>query len=846
MTTYQAIRNTNKLNLVQALFQLALLCACLIHSPSVIAKPEPQPKRDDNFSIVVSDQVPPGFEDLAGPQTNQVDVFYQNKRLLSTIATYDFETLRFENPQLVVHQINDLIDPEIILEILSKPLPNNTDLLCLSRTSNEECGTMQPNIAGIIFDESRFRVDLFINALQLQTQEVYSTKFLPPADEQLSTIQILSLNLSGTDETEDRFNMQVDSMMAFGDARIKIQSNYTDDEDYIIDEYSIQKDNPGWEAEAGVFNTQSQSTNFFSEQDILGVRVKTSTNTRTDLEVSSGTSLFIFLSQRSRVEVFKDNRLIDARFYDAGNRQLDTSRFPDGAYQVSVRIREDNGRERTEEYFFARNAALPPMGEPQYYVEAGKINEIQQDSTLPETSENYLIHTGGSIRLKENLAVQAELANTDDESMIQLGLVHLMAGLESHFNVMATTESDWGVALRETWNTEKFVFNLDLRHISMGDSNDDSDRFDFVSNGRTQVSSAITHNLFGGRVYWRYRHNDTNDAQKSETYSLRYTRNIARNYKYQVDWDFEANKDSDDYLVGANINFRFRKDKNEFRFGPGLQASKTNNRSDNDVVGDAAWIHTVQNPLIGNLQSRLFHTRDSQVSTSGINISSESRYGNNELELNQTHNSDRDMFGYSLRSQFNMASDFRAVSLGGSEYSRSAVIIDLSGRPKGAKFEIYVDRQSAGYAQVGSKTILPLPAYDTYDIRLESRSDAFLTFAETPRQVTLYPGNVSTMTWQVDRVLVLIGRALDIEGNPITFARFQNTGTFAGTDDRGWFQVESGKVDSLLLQTKDGSQCALPLGEYDDNQDVHVFNDLTCTPVDQPNLTPVQASAKPN
>lgn len=850
MTTYQSICKSRKLNIAQRLFQLTVIFASFLLVLPVIANSESESISDDIFSITVSNQVPPGFEDLAGPQTNQVDVFFQNKHLLSTIATYDFETLSFQNPQIIVDRIEDLIDPNAILGLISKPLPNNTDLLCLASSSNDDCGTLQPNIVGIIFDESRFRVDLFVNSLQLKTKDVYSTKFLPPAEEKLSTIHILNLNLSGTDETDDRFNMQADSMLAFGDARVKVQSNYTDSEDFIVDEFSVQKDNPGWEAEAGVFSTESQATNFFSEQDILGARVKTSTNTRTDLDISTGTSIFIFLSQRSRVEVFKDSRLIDARFYDAGNRQLDTSRFPDGAYQVSVRIREDNGRERTEEYFFVRNAALPPIGEPQYYAEIGKINDTQQDSTLPETTSNYLIHAGGAIRLKDNLAVEAEIANANNESMAQLGLVHLKAGLESHLNVMTTTESDWGLSLRETWNTEKFVLNLDIRHVSMGNSNSDPDSFDFVTTDRTQISSTVTHELFGGRTYWRYRHNDSGGTQKSETYSVRYVRRIFQNNKYQVDWDFEANKDSDDYLIGANINFRFRKGNNEFRLSPGLQARKANNNSDSDIVGETAWLHTQQNPTIGRLQSRLFHTRDNQVSTSGINVSSESRYGNNEIELNHTREASRKFFGYSMRSQFNLASDFKAVSLGGAEYSRSAVIIDLAGQPKGAKFEIYVDRQSAGYAQVGSKTVLPLPAYDTYDIRLESRSNAFLTFDESPRQVTLYPGNVNTMSWQIDRVLVLIGRALDIDGKPIEYARFKNIGTFSGTDDRGWFQIETGKTDSLVLQKKDGSQCEITLDEYDDSEDVHVFNDLTCIPANEvrPDTrpTPAQASVQLN
>lgn len=845
MTTNKTSEKREKLNIVLALYRLATICASFFIISSAIADNESTSNDDENFSIVVSNQVPPGFEDLAGPQTNQVDVFFQNKHLLSTIATYDFETLSFKNPQLLVDQIEDLIDPNIILNIVNRPLPINTDLLCHSRSVSDDCGTMQPNVVGIIFDESRFRVDLFVNSLQLPTKAVYSTKFLPPAEEKLSTIHIFNLNLSGTEGFDNRFNIQKNSMLAFGDARVKVQSNYTDNEDYIVDEFSLQKDNPGWEAEAGVFSTESQATNFFSEQDILGARVKTSTNTRTDLDISSGTSIFIFVSQRSRVEVSKDGRLIDTRFYDAGNRQLDTTRFPDGAYQISVNIREENGRERIEEYFFVRNAALPPIGEPQYYAEVGKINDIEQDSTLPETSDNYLIHAGGSIRLKEDLAVEAEIANSNDESMAQLGLVHLKAGLESHLNVMTTTESDWGVSLRETWNTEKFILSLDFRHISTGSSNSDPDSFDFVTTDRTQAFSTVTHDLFGGRVYWRYRHNDNSGAQKSETYSMRYVRKIFHNNKYQIDWDFDANKDSDDYLIGANINFRFRQDKNEFRFSPGLQTRKTNNISVDDVVGETSWLYTEQNPTIGRIQSRLFHNRDNQISTTGLNISSESRYGNNEVELNQTHDSNRDIFGYSVRSQFNLASDFQAVSLGGAEYSRSAVIIDLAGQPKGAKFEIYVDRQSAGYAQVGSKTVLPLSAYDTYDIRLESRSDTFLTFEESPRQVTLYPGNVNTMSWHVERVLVLIGRALDKDGKPVSYARFKNTGTYAGTDNRGWFQVETGKLDTLILQKKDGSQCELSLGEYDDSKDVHVFNDLICVPMDDatPDISPTPAQA---
>jgi len=114
-------------------------------------------------------------------------------------------------------------------------------------------------------------------------------------------------------------------------------------------------------------------------------------------------------------------------------------------------------------------------------------------------------------------------------------------------------------------------------------------------------------------------------------------------------------------------------------------------------------------------------------------------------------------------------------------------------------------------------------------VRLESRSDTFLTFDETPREVTLYPGNVNALNWKIDRVLVLIGKVVDVHGDPIKNARINNVGTFAGTDERGWFQIETGKTQSLELQQTDGSTCRVDLGEYNSEEDVHVFDQLICS-----------------
>ena len=807
------------------------VCALLLPLNVLSNTLDKERKNTDSF-IKIVDSVPEGFEDLAGPQINHIDVYYQGRFLVSTEATFDYETVKFHDPEIIINNIDYLVDPAFILKSIDRPLSTNSDLVCLDDSTNSDCEKLKPNIAGIIFDEGRFRANLFINSNYIEVQYVKSSKYLPDAVDKFSTIHNFNFNLSGTDAIDDSFNAQTNSVVSYGDTRLLAQSNYTDEEDFVIDEVSLQKDFKGWEAEAGVFESESRSTNFFSQVDLTGVRVQTSLNTRTDLEKTSGTEIFIFLDIRSRVEVFRNNRLIDARFYEAGNQQLDTYSFPDGAYQIRVRIREENGSERTEEYFFIRNALLPPINEPVLYAEVGKINKLQQDSTLPETSDDEIVHVGASIRTSENLAVEAEVLHANSQTMLQTGIVHVSSGVQSQFNIMATTESDWGVSVRENLSRDNYSLNLDFRYIHQGDIEQyDLDEFDLVTTDSTQATASLSHVFMDGRVFWRYRHLDLSGREKSETISLDYRRQLLRQKKYQIDWELSASKDTDDYLLGTRFKLTYRNKNNLYRADAGIERTRFNDSQESDFTSNVRWQNSQRSPNFGSIQSQIFHVKERDRNTVGANVVSESRIGSNQIEINRTSGSGEDTLGYSIGSRISIASDFKTASLGGTQQSNSAIIVDLKGQDKGEKFEVFVDGQSAGYASVGSTTIIPLSPYQTYDVKLASRSDTFFIFDEKTRETTLYPGNVNTMTWEVNRVLIFIGRAVNENGDPIQHAKINNVGAFSGTDDRGWFQIESDAKDELILKLKDGSQCKIDLGSYDNAEDIHVFDDLLCKEV---------------
>ena len=70
---------------IRWLFVCALLLPLNVFSNTL----DKEINNTDSF-IKIVDSVPEGFEDLAGPQINHIDVYYQGRFLLSTEATFDY------------------------------------------------------------------------------------------------------------------------------------------------------------------------------------------------------------------------------------------------------------------------------------------------------------------------------------------------------------------------------------------------------------------------------------------------------------------------------------------------------------------------------------------------------------------------------------------------------------------------------------------------------------------------------------------------------------------------------------------------------------------------------------
>ena len=164
---------------VPHLVSIGVLCTLVISASSSFADDQPEPNLSDTQSfITVKDTPPPGFENLAAKQTTEADIYFAGEYLLSAFVEFDPSHVEIADSMPIVESIPNLKNRRRIAEALAGPLPTNANQICTSR-NRFDCGRLSPAVAAVIFDESRFRVDLYVNPEELLVQKIEMHPYLP-------------------------------------------------------------------------------------------------------------------------------------------------------------------------------------------------------------------------------------------------------------------------------------------------------------------------------------------------------------------------------------------------------------------------------------------------------------------------------------------------------------------------------------------------------------------------------------------------------------------------------------------------------------------------------------------
>ncbi|MBT4083318.1 MAG: hypothetical protein HOE83_05995 [Alphaproteobacteria bacterium] len=786
---------------------------------------------------------PKGFESLTEPQTTLVDVFYAGRAVVSTLATYTDDTITIANPLEVVSNIPKVKESDALVRSLTGELTSNTDFVCpeitqkvsaeVRRALLADCGRLSPKVAAVIFDESKFRLDVYVHPDYLHVYELGLTKFLPESDADESLMTSFSGAMSGTDETKNTYSLSNQSIVAVGEGRLRLKSDYTSTDQWIMDTFTGELDRNDQRFTVGAMRTRSMDT--IGEFKMLGGRYTTTTDTRIDLGVGFGSQLVVFLPRDAQVDILKDGRLIATKFYQAGKTTLFTEALPDGAYDVTLRIKEAGGVTREETRFYVKTATLPPADQPLYFLESGVL--LSEDSPpYPELNKVGLIHGGAFWRLTENLGAGGDILAGENVIVGEARGLYLGRDMKLNFAGVVSSDLDLGVTLGATGEIWDTTYSLSVRRNWSREKSSTNATFDPMNRSFTQARASLNYQ-WGELQMSLLGQSQTND-NADDTWSVgpSFAYPLFRNAQWGANMRAEATRSESESVAMARVQIRF----NEPRWSASATSSITNNNSetsassDNEgISGDGsanlAW-HDLD-LLPGDLTVGVGTTAEKRRRSLSGEIDYLSRWGKYSFDGENNWGGTTRSTRWGGNIATSVLTDGGVVAFGGRERQDSGIVVSLDGSSRNAEFNVMVNGASKGIVKVGDRIPVLLSPYNTYVVRLEPTGGDFVSYDAENRDITLYPGNIVGITWSINPIVAVFGRVIRKDGTPVTFARVDGAGKGTFTDDLGYFQAELNKPGTFTVRPTDADACEIVVAALPPDQDFADLKDLICTDI---------------
>lgn len=774
--------------------------------------------------------VPPGFEALMEPQETLVDVYFGNRLVLSTPARFSPEEITFLEPDALIGAMPQVKPEPWLLAVLSTPLDPHGEKVCVSE-HQQGCGLIEPKVAGVIFDEQRFRADLFIHPNYLEAPEALAPRYLPePTESRWGGVQNLSFSHAGSAEGENNTSLFGRSLMGKGTQYGFANWVSTDDQALSIDELGWQRNYPDHQLTVGLFQPSSDMLTMINRQPIAGAGISRSLVRRQDLESAFATSVEVFLSSRSRIEIYKDGRLYGSQFLEAGRRRLDTARLPTGAYTLELRITDANGNTRVEEQFFVKSRRLAPQGEKLWFAQLGQATAYARDQLLPEDQNATLLMSGLRRRFTDTWGGGVAMAATPDQALLEISGDWFSRYSQLFASTFVETEGG-GFTLRGSARYRDWRFQFDSQRIWT----DDPAIFDAVEYRllpRSVRSDSVELRLPAGPGHLAFSHRRQRlgraDPQTISSAAYLHTLRVGSGQVVNLSASLTRNNGDNQILLAANWLMARPGWQHQASLGwirdeaPGTEDGAT-----------AAWASAWNDRDRFDADLTLGAGVNFDPGRQSVLLNSDygSRYGRGRADV-AFNNSD--LGGSDTLTSVRYDTSLvvgDGAALGGESLNDAAVLLKLDGA-KGALFDVLVNGNPEMVVKGGGSATMTLPAYQVHNVALRDRGTDFVEMDSSPREVVLYPGNVAVLDWELQRVIVALGRLTDADGTPLSRAHIQGPGfdQLVFTDEDGYFQLElpESSLSKLYVETGD-ERCNVQTGPVEIQHGVARLGAVVCS-----------------
>ena len=815
--------------------RVALVAVALCGAPAVQAAEAPR----------VSVSRPAGFDSLLQPQEAVTDVFMGGRLLGQARVRYLSGRITVLDVDRLVSLLPDLVEPAAVRAALAAPdLDSHPGMICRAQTDDERaaCGVYRPAVAGLVFDDQRFRLDVYVHPRLLAIHPAAARAYLPRPQPGVSLIDQFGGSIAGSGG-DVGIGLQNRAILAKGEARIRGDLSYSSLYGLSVDTLVAERDRPGIRYSAGTMWVPG--IDLIGRRRLVGAGIQSQIDTRLDRTSIAGAPLIVSLPQRARVDILRDGRLLTSRSYDPGNQTLDTSGLPDGSYDVVLHIQEAGGAAHDERRFFTKNAAIANIGEPIFFAYGGLLGQDRRDAPFA-TTRTPLYLAGVARRFTPHLALDATVMGTDRTGLLELGGYWLGRTGQVRLAALASVRGDAGVLLEaNSSGTARLNYTVDARRVwshdggpliplGRDDRNDDVVAIDrtaqLAAGSFTQVNATISYNLRPGQVgiTASYRR----DAQEGRSYAIGPTVYWPLVERAGVQVTVRGDMTLSNHGSTAAIGLTFQRVRARSTLTASMGARTVSGTGDGDgtaLVGAIGGSWHRDHVLGGDATL----AADAEQEVNGtlvrgrvdLNTDRATLYADVAQPIAGTNGPTQ----YSLDFQTTAAAAASGIALQGREQHDSAIRIAVDGPVPGAPFEILVDNAPRGIVRAGGSMSIPVAGYRQYAVRIRSIGADIMQFDGNTRVIGVYPGNVGRLAWSVRRVVAMFGRIVWADGAPVANAAVYVPGAIGSTDDRGYFQIEAGVDAVLKIQAADGRTCRVALAARVTPQGYASLGTLTCT-----------------
>lgn len=770
------------------------------------------------------------------PEQIVFDFYVAGQPYGNVLVTYTDSWVQINHPKDALDQMPTVKDKDLFKSLMEQQIP-------------VPLGREKENVGRISADPNFFRINVEINRLQLVESAIKKGTVAPPVRHVALKNDLRITGRKSLEEgvTNDRTNNTFShtTTLSKGRWRAEFSGSKAENSQYDFATYSLEHDVSTRTYSFGML--QTEGTMFASSQNFLGVKLESNYRPLGSLREYESTPVEVYVPSRARVNIYRnETELLFSDIYEFGIHRIPTGRFPQGSYDLRIEIEEDSGTVTEERRVFARSSNLEAFDHPEYEFSLGLDRDGTEIGTSPVFQASVLWRVLDEMDMKASFYTDGDLYLFEPK-------IQGVVGLDYDYDIALSMTTEQDIAFRTnlfynpTYDNQ-LNWNIGLTHMLSGHDGDAprldvAERDNFLASNLASKRTSLLGNISyrQGDITWRYgvSYNKNNDAEYTFSHGPAISWQAYRSGPHSITTSARLirNRDTSDYSMLASYRYipttyndwSGRSEISRSRRAGDELLSSLNTISFNNQ--DETGIGTEFNATSRHIFESTSSSRAAELTLAHGGKHVDARVGYSR-QSGSGNDSKDETLNYSLNSQFVITRDpletkdptaLDITSVAGN------VIIELHGNATGTEMFVTVNGRPVASGFPGETITLSIPDYQTSNIGLEPALESSIVYYDQQEEsVTAYPENIFRKKWRVDKMTLLLGRLIDVNGQPVEWQRINGIHNFATTDGQGNFQIE---VLGNEMPYVDGSQnrCTMALPNVDQGDTFKYIGDIVCS-----------------